>query len=66
VALHNIASQLGIALAVLTGGLLYERHGYFAVTTLCATMTGLVAILLATHIVEPQPEGDATSDRYFY
>ena len=66
VALHNIASQLGIALAVLAGGLLYERYGYFAVTTLCATMTGLVAILLATHIVEPPPEGDATSDRYFY
>jgi predicted MFS family arabinose efflux permease len=60
VALHNIASQLGIALAVLAGGLLYERHGYFAVTTLCASMTGLVAILLATHIVEPQPQVDAT------
>jgi hypothetical protein len=25
------------------------------VTTLCAVMTALVAILLATHIVEPQP-----------
>jgi len=58
VALHNISSQLGIALAVLVGGLLYERHGYVAVTTVCAAMTALVAILLATHIVEPQ--GDVT------
>ena len=54
VALHNISSQLGIALVVLVGGLLYERHGYVAVTTVCAAMTGLVAILLATHIAEPQ------------
>jgi predicted MFS family arabinose efflux permease len=58
IALHNIASQLGIALVVLAGGMLYERHGYFAVTTLCASMTGLVAILLGTHIVEPQPPLD--------
>ena len=56
VALHNIASQLGIASVVLAGGLIYERYGYVAVTTLCAAMTGLVAILLATHIVEPQAE----------
>jgi len=63
VALHNISSQLGIALVVLVGGLLYERHGYLAVTTVCAAMTGLVAILLATHIVEPQ--GDVTPAGYF-
>jgi predicted MFS family arabinose efflux permease len=55
IALRNIASQSGIGLAALVGGLLFEHHGYIAVTTLCAAMTGLVAILLATHIVEPQP-----------
>ena len=32
-----------------------ERHGYIAVTTLCAAMTALVAVLLTTHIVEPLP-----------
>jgi hypothetical protein len=35
--------------------MLYQRHGYVAVTTLCAAMTALVAILLTTHIAEPQP-----------
>jgi len=58
IALRNIASQLGIAAVVLAGGVLYQWHGYVAVTTLCAVMTALVAILLATHIVEPQPLGD--------
>jgi DHA1 family inner membrane transport protein len=53
IALRNIASQLGIGAVWLVGGLLYERHGYAAVTTLCAAMTALVAILLTTHIVEP-------------
>jgi predicted MFS family arabinose efflux permease len=46
---------MGIGLVVLAGGLLYQRHGYFAVTTLAAAMTALVAVLLATHIAEPQP-----------
>ena len=55
IALRNIFSQTGIGIAAFVGGLLYERHGYGAVTTLCAVMTGLVALLLATHIVEPQP-----------
>jgi predicted MFS family arabinose efflux permease len=55
IALRNIFSQTGIGAAALIGGLLYERHGYGAVTTLCAVMTGLVALLLITHIVEPQP-----------
>jgi predicted MFS family arabinose efflux permease len=55
VALRNIFSQTGIGIAASVGGLLYERLGYGAVTTLCAVMTGLVALLLATHIVEPQP-----------
>ena len=54
IALRNIFSQTGIGLAAFLGGLLYERHGYGAVTTLCAVMTGLVAVLLITHIVEPQ------------
>jgi DHA1 family inner membrane transport protein len=53
IALRNISSQMGIASAAFVGGILFERHGYGAVTTLCAVMTLLVAILLATHIVEP-------------
>lgn len=55
IALRNISSQLGIGSVVFVAGLLYEGHGYAAVTTLCAAMTALVAILLATHIVEPRP-----------
>lgn len=58
IALRNISSQMGIAAAVTLGGLLYQWHGYAAVTTMCAVMTGLVAILLATHIVEPLPASD--------
>ncbi len=54
IALRNISSQMGIGLVVLAGGLLYQRHGYFAVTALAAAMTALVALLLATHIAEPQ------------
>jgi predicted MFS family arabinose efflux permease len=54
VALRNVFSQTGIGTTALVCGLLYERHGYGAVTTLCAVMTGLVAVLLATLIVEPQ------------
>ena len=54
IALRNVFSQTGIGLVVLAGGALYERHGYLAVTTLCAVMTLLVAVLLATHIVEPR------------
>lgn len=53
IALRNVFSQMGIGLVVLAGGAIYERHGYLAVTTLCAGMTFLVAILLTTHIVEP-------------
>ena len=55
IALRNIASQLGIAAAALLGGILYEWSGYAAVTAMCAAMTALVAILLATHIDEPAP-----------
>jgi len=54
VALRNIASQLGIGAAVACGGLLYEWRGYFAVTSLSALMAGLVALLLTTHITEPE------------
>jgi predicted MFS family arabinose efflux permease len=55
VALRNVFSQTGIGTSALVCGLLYQRHGYGAVTTLCAVMTGLVALLLATHMVEPRP-----------
>lgn len=55
VALRNISSQLGIGAAVLVAGILYQSRGYAAVTTLATAMTVLVAILLATHIVEPKP-----------
>jgi len=54
IALRNIFSQLGIGAVALVGGLLYQRKGYVAVTTLCAAMTALVAVLLVTHITEPR------------
>lgn len=60
IALRNIASQLGIGAVAFAGGLLYQRHGYGAVTLLCAAMTALVAVLLTTHIVEPlQPAAES-------
>lgn len=55
IAVRNVSSQLGIGLTVFVAGLFYQMSGYGAVTTLCAAMTALVAILLATHIVEPRP-----------
>jgi DHA1 family inner membrane transport protein len=55
IALRNVSSQVGIGLVVLAGGAIYQRHGYLAVTTLCAAMTAVVAVLLTTHIVEPRP-----------
>jgi predicted MFS family arabinose efflux permease len=55
IALRNIASQLGIVTIALVGGILYQHSGYFAVTSVCAVMTLLVAVLLTTHIVEPRP-----------
>lgn len=61
IALRNISSQLGIGAVALVGGMLYQRHGYVAVTTLCAAMTALVAILLTTHIAEPQPLEEGSS-----
>ncbi len=58
IASRNVSSQLGIGAVAFAGGVLYQHYGYFAVTTLCAGMTALVAVLLATHIVEPQVETD--------
>ena len=55
IALRNISSQAGIGTAAFVGGVLFQQYGYGAVTTLCAAMTVVVAILLATHIVEPRP-----------
>jgi predicted MFS family arabinose efflux permease len=56
IAVRNISSQLGIGAAAYVGGVLFQHSGYGAVTTMCAVMTAIVAILLATHIVEPQGE----------
>ena len=58
IALRNIFSQTGIGAVAVLGGFLFERHGYAAVTTLCAAMTAVVALLLITHIVEPQPAAE--------
>jgi len=54
IALRNISSQMGIGATAYVGGLLFQRSGYAAVTSLCAVMTGVVVVLLATHIVEPK------------
>ena len=56
IALRNISSQMGIGATAFLGGVLFQRSGYAAVTSLCALMTAVVVILLATHIVEPQGE----------
>jgi predicted MFS family arabinose efflux permease len=58
IALRNVSSQLGIGSIAFAGGVLYQHHGYGSVTTLCAAMTALVSVLLATHIVEPLPVGE--------
>jgi predicted MFS family arabinose efflux permease len=54
IALRNVSSQMGIGATAYVGGVLYQRFGYAAVTSLCAAMTAAVVVLLATHIVEPQ------------
>lgn len=56
IAMRNISSQMGIGATAYVGGLLFQSFGYTAVTTLCAIMTAVVVILLATHIVEPRAE----------
>jgi predicted MFS family arabinose efflux permease len=61
IALRNISSQMGIGATAYLGGVLFQRSGYTAVTTLCAAMTAVVVILLATHIVEPQ--GDVVPEK---
>src|SRR5271157_3764628 len=56
IALRNISSQMGIGATAYLGGVLFQRSGYAAVTSLCAVMTAAVVVLLATHIVEPRGE----------
>jgi predicted MFS family arabinose efflux permease len=56
IAMRNISSQMGIGATAYLGGVLFQRFGYAAVTSLCAMMTAAVVILLATHIVEPLGE----------
>jgi DHA1 family purine base/nucleoside efflux pump-like MFS transporter len=56
IAMRNISSQMGIGATAYLGGVLFQRFGYAAVTSLCAVMTAAVVILLATHIVEPRGE----------
>jgi DHA1 family purine base/nucleoside efflux pump-like MFS transporter len=62
IALRNISSQMGIGATAYLGGVLFQKSGYAAVTTLCAAMTAAVVILLATHIVEPGGEDMAAVD----
>ncbi len=54
IASRNISSQMGIGATAYLGGVLFQRSGYAAVTSLCAMMTAVVVVLLTTHIVEPQ------------
>jgi DHA1 family purine base/nucleoside efflux pump-like MFS transporter len=61
IAVRNISSQMGIGATAYLGGVLFQKSGYGAVTTLCAVMTAVVVILLATHIVEPSGEDFAVS-----
>jgi MFS transporter, DHA1 family, inner membrane transport protein len=56
IALRNISSQMGIGVTAYVGGILFQQSGYTAVTSLCAAMTAVVAVLLTTHIVEPQSD----------
>jgi DHA1 family inner membrane transport protein len=56
IALRNIFSQMGIGATAYLGGVLFQKSGYTPVTSLCAAMTAIVVVLLATHIVEPQTE----------
>ena len=61
IALRNICSQFGIGAMWLAGGFLYGRYGYAGVTTACAVMTAVVAVLLTTHIAEPLPAEERAS-----
>jgi predicted MFS family arabinose efflux permease len=62
IAVRNISSQMGIGATAYLGGVLFQKSGYAAVTTLCAVMTAVVVVLLATHIVEPSGEDMAGLD----
>jgi predicted MFS family arabinose efflux permease len=53
---------MGIGATAYLGGVLFQKFGYSAVTSLCALMTAVVVVLLATHIVEPRGEGWAATD----
>ncbi len=54
IALRNIFSQLGIALAALLGGVIYQGWGYTGVALLCSAFTVIVIWLLAQFIQEPE------------
>jgi predicted MFS family arabinose efflux permease len=56
IALRNISSQMGIGATAYVGGVLFQKSGYAAVTCLCAVMTAVVVVLLATQIAEPLSE----------
>lgn len=62
IALRNISSQMGIGATAYLGGVLFQKFGYAAVTSLCAVMTAVVVVLLATHIVEPREPAFAVTD----
>lgn len=53
-AARGVFSQGGIAATAFVGGILYESHGYVAVTTLCALMTAGVVALLLLYVREPE------------
>jgi MFS transporter, DHA1 family, inner membrane transport protein len=54
-AARSVSSQAGIGVTAFVGGVLYQRFGYFAVTSLCALMTAAVVFLLSAYIAEPPP-----------
>lgn len=59
VAARNASSQLGIAVAVVAGGRVYQSYGLFGVALVASVLT-LCAWLSLRKIVEPQAHGDAT------
>ncbi|MGH9435699.1 MAG: MFS transporter [Terriglobia bacterium] len=53
-AARGVFSQLGIGATAFVGGILYQHHGYAAVTGLCAVMTAGVVLLLLAFVREPE------------
>ncbi|MBI4467917.1 MAG: MFS transporter [Acidobacteria bacterium] len=53
IALRNIASQAGIAVATFTGAMVFDRHGFPFIAWMCASLTFLVVVLLGL-IREPE------------